>query len=79
MQNIPNDNNKPVFINILGDKRIVSEIILLLADIRHALTQDDEINLNVKINSRHKANPILFTVNNQEIEDYKPELTNYIN
>lgn len=79
MQNIPNDNNKPVFINILGDKRIVSEIILLLADIRHALNQDDEINLNVKINSRHKANPILFTVNNQEIEDYKPELTNYIN
>lgn len=79
MQNIPNDNNKPVFINILGDKRIISEIILLLADIRHALTQDDEINLNVKINSRHKANPILFTVNNQEIEDYKPELTNYIN
>lgn len=79
MQNIPNDNNKPVFINILGDKRIVSEIILLLADIRHALTQDDEINLNVKINSRHKANPILFTVNNQEIEDYKPELINYIN
>lgn len=79
MQNIPNDNNKPVFINILGDKRIISEIIVLLADIRHALTQDDEINLNVKINSRHKANPILFTVNNQEIEDYKPELTNYIN
>lgn len=74
-----NDNNKPVFIKLLGDKRVLSEIIMLLADIRHILNQDSSQTLTIDINKKHGANPIMFTVNNQEIQDYKPNDIHYIN
>lgn len=78
MQNTE-DSNKPIFIKMLGDKTVLAEIIMLLADIRHILNKNDTETLTVTINKKHNGKPILFTVNNQEIEDYKPADTHYIN
>lgn len=79
LMDIANNNNKPVFLKILGNKRVLSELIMLLADIRHILNQDDSKTITLHINNKHGSNPILFTVNDQEIEDYKPSSEHYIN
>lgn len=74
---VPVDTNKPIFLKILGDKHLLSNIIALLADMRHILNEGTEKTITVTFNKNHGSNPILFSVDDQEIDDYKPRTSHY--
>ena len=57
-------------IKIIGDKSTVCEVVQLLAYIRHAIKNKQQIKIEVNVGSKVNSDFFGFQVNEQEIKDY---------
>lgn len=57
-------------IKVIGDKSTVCEVIQLLAYIRHAIKNKQQIKIEVNVGSKVNSDFFGFQVNEQEIKDY---------
>lgn len=57
-------------VRFIGDKDTISQIVLLLAYIRHAVKNNLKIDIKVSIGNNIVNKELMFDVNNQEISDY---------
>lgn len=57
-------------IKVIGDKSTVCEVIQLLAYIRHAIKNKQQIKIEVNVGSKVNSDFFGFQVNDQEIKDY---------
>ena len=57
-------------IKVIGDKSTVCEVIQLLAYIRHAIKNKEQIKIEVNVGSKVNSDFFGFQVNEQEIKDY---------
>ena len=57
-------------IKVIGDKSTVCEVIQLLAYIRHAIKNKQQIKIEVNVGSKVNSDFSGFQVNEQEIKDY---------
>ena len=57
-------------IKVIGDKSTVCEVIQLLAYIRHAIKNKEQIKIEVNVGSKVNSDFFVFQVNEQEIKDY---------
>lgn len=67
------------YITMIGDLHVLSSIVALLSDIRHCLNNDINGTFTVEVNKYKKGSKLLMTVNNKEIEDWKPQFNTSIN
>ncbi len=63
-------------IKVIGDKSTVCEVVQLLAYIRHAIKNKQQIKIEVNVGSKVNSDFFGFQVNEQEIKDYITQ--NYI-
>lgn len=57
-------------IKVIGDKSTVCEVIQLLAYIRYAIKNKQQIKIEVNVGSKVNSDFFGFQVNEQEIKDY---------
>ena len=57
-------------VRFIGDKDTISQIVLLLAYIRHAVKNNLKTDIKVSIGNNIVNKELMFDVNNQEISDY---------
>ena len=74
-----NSNLVETNIRFLGDKSTISQIVQLLAYIRHAVKYNDHLHIDVEIGKYVMNSPLAFDVNGQEIADLVPQSTAHIN
>ena len=74
-----NQNLVETNVRFLGDKTSISQVVQLLAYIRHALKYNDHIHIDVEIGKYVVNSPFAFDVNGQEIADLVPQKTININ
>ena len=64
-----NNNQKETIVRLIGDSRIIAQTVQLLAYIRHALSNNAQVNLEVSI-CNTVANPtFMMDVNGMQIPD----------
>ena len=78
-QELESKESTSCVIKLIGNKRVLAEIVALLSDIRHVLKEGGKQVFKVHVNEVINSNPILMTVNNLEIEDYNPNFDTFIN
>ena len=66
-------------VRFIGDKDTISQIVLLLAYIRHAVKNNLKTDIKVSIGNNIVDKELMFDVNNQEISDYITKDTLEIN
>ena len=74
-----NSNLVETNIRFLGDKNTISQIVQLLAYIRHAVKYNDHLHIDVEIGKYVMNSPLVFDVNGQEIADLVPQNIAHIN
>ena len=57
-------------VRFLGDKSTISQVVMLLAYIRHAVKNNLRKDITVQIGKNVVNKELLFDVNSQEIDDY---------
>lgn len=57
-------------IKVIGDKSTVCEVVQLLAYIRYAIKNKQQIKIEVNVGSKVNSDFFGFQVNDQEIKDY---------
>ena len=57
-------------VHFVGDKRTISQVVMLLAYVRHAVKNNLRKDIVVQIGKNVVNKELLFDVNNQEIDDY---------
>lgn len=66
-------------VHFIGDKQTISQIVLLLAYIRHAVKNNLNTDIKISIGKHIVNRELAFDVNNQEIADYITQKTLEIN
>lgn len=73
MENLENINNNSNLtesnIRLIGDKTTICQIVLLMSYIRHAIKNNMQTDINVKIGSNIANGQLMFDVNGLEIPD----------
>ena len=57
-------------VHFVGDKSTISQVVMLLASVRHAVKNNLRKDIVVQIGKNVVNKELLFDVNNQEIDDY---------
>lgn len=71
-ETIDETNHRLVETNVrfVGDKSTISQVVMLLAYIRHAVKNNLRKDINVEIGKYVANKELLFDVNGQEIDDF---------
>lgn len=78
-ENIFDPNLTNSIVRLIGDKYTICQVIELLAYIRHAIKNDMQCEINLKIGHKIAGGQFMFDVNQLEIPDYKTQSTFEIN
>ena len=57
-------------VTFYGDLTTISQVVQLLAYIRHAIQNNEEVDISVKIGHKVVNTPFSLTVNGQQVQDY---------
>lgn len=74
-----NNNLVETNVHLVGDKTVVAQIVQLIAYIRHAIRNNLDTNINVKIGNTVANIPIMMDVNGLDVPDLVTVSTTQIN